>query len=256
MVTCYASLARMGHRTCSTILHGSHETGYLDVRLHGRCRTPGLQSYQHEVHMPRQQDCRRTLATCAMLCMLLILFLSSTSRGFAGSDPQSAVEATVEQFLTFATEEWEGILASIEIGHEHATEIMGATKIPMSSKQIYAVLWIKEKPTSFRADVMQTQSLRHPLKGTIAFTVQVERGVLIVRGPKKYCRGAPLAECLAGGGKIVKGGFLTPGGGQRTAVYATEVVLRYLPSGDTWVREDERTVLEIVGTVASASVID
>ena len=186
---------------------------------------------------------------------LLIALMLGAPMASAAETVEDEEQELVRSFLAFAETEWERIVASIDTGPEHSIERMEATKLPMSSKQVYVVVWIDQLPTTYEADVRRTDSIQHPFKGQIAFVVPVERGTLIVKGPKKHCREKPLKECLEGGGKIVEGGFLTPSGGQLTAEVPTEVVLHYVPGGEDWEREGHQTVIEIVNTVPTASTV-
>ena len=169
------------------------------------------------------------------------------------SDASQSDEELVNDFTTFAKSEWPRILDAIGTGYENAEELMGATKLPMSRKQMYVVVWIADKPSTYTIDVIRTDSLTHPVKGIMRFTVLVERGTLMVKGPKAHCNQKPLKECLAAGGKIVKRGIFNPMGGKVTVAQSTEVKLTYVRDGAGWVRETDETVIQIITTMPTIS---
>jgi len=181
--------------------------------------------------------------------LLISLAFAATSTADEHEDP------LVAEFLSFAQQEWATILGSIKTGYENSVEMMGATKMPMSRKQMYVVAWIAGQPDEYQADIRRTDSLQHPYKGTITFIVPVERGTLVVKGPKAHCADKPLKECLAGGGKIASRGMFNPVGGKMTVAQPTEVVLTYVRKDDQWVRETTESLLDIVSTAPSVTSI-
>lgn len=182
-----------------------------------------------------------------------ILFISLAFATTSTADDYE--DSLVTEFLSFAQQEWATILEGIETGHENSVEMMGATKIPFGRKRMYLVAWIAGPPDEYQADVKKTDSLQHPYKGTITFVVPVERGTLMVKGPKAHCADKPLKQCLEGGGKIASRGLFNPMGGKMTVAQPTEVILTYVRKDDQWVRETTESILDIISTAPSVTSI-
>ena len=157
----------------------------------------------------------------------------------------------VTEFDSFAEAEWPRILEEINPGMEHAVELQGATKIPMSKKTSYIVFWIVEKPGDYDSEVIRSNSLDAPYKGVIKFRAMVSKGSIVVKGPKAHCKEKPLKECLENGGKLAKGAFSM--GGDYTVTQPHEVVLSYVPGDATWTRERDESILDIIATMPSVS---
>jgi hypothetical protein len=178
----------------------------------------------------------------------------------AGSGPAPAAEPSPEErrliadFDAFAEKEWPTIVSEIGTGLEHAIELDVATKLPMTKKNLYLVFWIDEQPDDYFAEVIRSNSLEFPYKGVIKFSVKVRKGSVLVKGPKKHCREKPLRECLEHGGELATGMF--SGGGDFTVAQLHEVVLSYVPKQDSWERERDEPVLEIIATEPSISSLD
>ena len=158
----------------------------------------------------------------------------------------------VTEFDSFAEVEWPRILEEIHTGMEHAVELQGATKIPMSKKNSYVVFWIAEKPEDHDSEVIRSNSLDAPYKGVIRFIAIVKKGSIVVKGPKAHCKEKPLKECLEHGGKLAKGAF-SLGGGDYTVTQPHEVVLSYIPGDAGWTRERDEPILDIIATIPSVS---
>ena len=63
-----------------------------------------------------------------------ILFVNLAFVATATADDHE--DQLVAEFLAFAEQEWATILGGIKTGYENSVEMMGATKIPMSRKQM------------------------------------------------------------------------------------------------------------------------
>lgn len=160
----------------------------------------------------------------------------------------------VAEFDSFVAVEWPRILEEIQTGMEHAVELKGATKLPMSRKNSYIVFWIVEQPDDHISEVIRSNSLNAPYKGIVRFNVKVSKGSIVVKGPKAHCKEKPLKECLAHGGKLADGMFSM--GGDYTVEQLHEVVLSYVPGDPEWTRERDAPVLDIIATMPSVSSLD
>jgi hypothetical protein len=160
----------------------------------------------------------------------------------------------VTEFDAFAKAEWPKILEEIPTGMEHAVELQGATKIPMTKKHSYIVFWISEKPADYDSEVIRSPSLDAPYKGLIKFKAMVNQGSIIVKGPKAHCKEKPLKECLENGGKLADGAFSR--GGDYTVTQPHEVVLSYVPGDATWTRTPDDSILDVIATIPSVSSLD
>jgi hypothetical protein len=160
----------------------------------------------------------------------------------------------VTEFDSFVEVEWPRILEEIQTGMEHAVELQGAKKLPMTRKNSYIVFWIVEKPGEYLSEVIRSNSLNTPYKGVIRLNVTVSKGSIVIKGPKEHCKDKPLKECLDHGGKLAKGMFST--GGEYTVTQPHEVVLSYVPDEEGWTRERDESILDIIATMPSVSSLD